>query len=1339
MHRLLVCCLLPLVLFVETMRAQSFGSNPVAFSPDILVEFKMNLPISHLDINDYAPSTRGVYVGQNVTFRFYGRNAPWTNPGLFMRVRWDDDMDASNGVTWSDWFEDEHENAFATVVKNFSKPGIYTLTFEIEFFETQGQQVYSRQKQYDITAVPVPTSVFQDGRGNRLFFWVGSDLRLDRPTFLVEGFDPDSSNTPAVNYSVGFDLIEEARSRGFDVFIMDWANGGGDIVSNKDVFLGACKFIHDQLHGKEAAIQVVGVSMGGVIARYGLAWAEDESPQAHPSQFIYHYVNTFISFDAPQQGAHLNSGIQRVITENGSSTQQSVLQSPAARQMLYKDLYDASQNEHASFYSALNSLHNEDPSVGHTNGYPRQSRNFSISNGNRTTIYPGKTTSDDLGLITIYGNVSILSIATIPVVKFTRHITVENRDVWPGSTFAEDLTRLSTQGFKDIVDDGLGGALFRAGGGWRFRVYFNPGYTPTESALDLDGFSRISDGSLVGGNSWFDDTLAQTSTHKHIELTGDSKSKIMQWLRENLGRPYLGRPSNLSASNPSFKEVTITFTDEAAFEQGFKVERKTANGPYEEIASLGPNSVQFADFCVDPATTYTYRIRAFSGNRYSPYSSELSVTTPMTCNLAAPSNVVAREDPSSISLSWHAVAGATSYKVYRTSPGESCPSFAAVTPSVSFIDYVPLLQQKYAYQVTALNGTEEGVPSDVLHAQGLHMAASTTSALSSNGQYKLADANISYAPTRALVFESGNGAYVSTWEPTLKDWIREERLGGSPDDPNVSRNPSLAQNPNNRYLDIFNESVNLSTRDHVIQHTLYPDRINAPIVVDLIPNLDTRFELLPVGAWSPSGSTTPAVLAAAWRNGASISVGLGETVNSTGVWRWTTDNLYPKFIDKMASPSTLSIAVDLQPAVKPQYVIYLVYSDPRPSPDGGIKLIRGTLYPDPWPPDAVKINWDNNTIYSIAGNSPTAVNSKPVIAIDGSSNVTIAWEFLDSSNPSSPVSEIRVQKRSGQCITTVLNPTVTVGAGLGVSAPSVTAYRYSSLKADDLTLLWSTSSGIMCAQYRSRCWGNSYLVDPGGTSPNIIVPLSSSDERSFIDLSASGPPFSLQVKDLNSAPPPPSAPTLSYSDFGRTYPKHPLLSWTSGGSNVIYTLASYQCDVNQGDCAGRLYPRFVSSERSYVDFTVKVWSKSSGQAAQTAYYYAVSATDNFNQTSPYSNKVCVISGDGALLTKQSPLPLPGTPDAPTETKLCESFPNPFNPSTKVNYQLEAPGFVSIVIYNLLGEDVGLLENRWRDPGYYEVTWDGSKQPTGLYFLRISVADDGGKVIYSAVRRIALIK
>lgn len=623
-----IYCVIMLLSFLVPARgtAQSFDSHPVPFNPSNEIAFKMNLPITHLDINNYVPSTRGVYAGRSATFKFYNRDYPWTELNLFMRIRWDSDLDASNGVTWSDWFQDQNENAYATVTKTFTKSGIYTITFEIELYTSDGTQSYKRQKQYDITVVPMPASMYTDGQGDQLFYWAGSDGALDKPVLVVEGFDPDNSDTPAINYGLGYDLIETARSQGYDVFIMEWVDGGADMTKNRDVFLGACQLLHRLLGTTEAAIQVVGVSMGGVVSRDGLAYAEDNL-FAHPGQYLEHYVNTFVSFDAPQQGGHMNTRLQSVFKDNGSSTQQITLQSMAAKQLLYEDVYDETYSIHNDFYRALRSLHNDEQPFGVTNGYPRRCMNFTLSNGNRAADYPGLTTRDELASVYEYSNVNILSIMTFPAITHTEHILAQNRDLWPGSTFPHDLRTLATSGFKDFLSFGPGGVFLLAGGGGGFNVNFNPAYTPTESALDLESYARAADGSLAGGKSWFDDTLTQLSVRRHDELSPESETKVMGWLNGYCRYPYLGRPSNVRATFTGGKSVQIYFNDEAAFENGFKVERKTEGGSYAEVASLGPNQTQFLD--ADPSLqlfkNYTYRIRSFAGGRYSAYSGEISI------------------------------------------------------------------------------------------------------------------------------------------------------------------------------------------------------------------------------------------------------------------------------------------------------------------------------------------------------------------------------------------------------------------------------------------------------------------------------------------------------------------------------------------------------------------------------------------------------------------------------------------------------------------------------------------------------------------------------------------
>jgi hypothetical protein len=82
---------------------------------------------------------------------------------------------------------------------------------------------------------------------------------------------------------------------------------------------------------------------------------------------------------------------------------------------------------------------------------------------------------------------------------------------------------------------------------------------------------------------------------------------------------------------------------------------------------------------------------------------------------------------------------------------------------------------------------------------------------------------------------------------------------------------------------------------------------------------------------------------------------------------------------------------------------------------------------------------------------------------------------------------------------------------------------------------------------------------------------------------------------------------------------------------------------------------------------------------------------------------------------------------PTTFAISQNYPNPFNPTTSIKYQLPQTADVTITIYNLLGQKVRTLVNDKKEPGYYEVEWNGLNDhdvqvATGLYIYRIKAAD-----------------
>ncbi len=83
---------------------------------------------------------------------------------------------------------------------------------------------------------------------------------------------------------------------------------------------------------------------------------------------------------------------------------------------------------------------------------------------------------------------------------------------------------------------------------------------------------------------------------------------------------------------------------------------------------------------------------------------------------------------------------------------------------------------------------------------------------------------------------------------------------------------------------------------------------------------------------------------------------------------------------------------------------------------------------------------------------------------------------------------------------------------------------------------------------------------------------------------------------------------------------------------------------------------------------------------------------------------------------------PISSEIPSQFSLSQNYPNPFNPSTKIKFQIPASGTVAqtyLYVYDMLGREVSELVNQKLQPGTYEVEWDASDYPSGVYFYKLS--------------------
>jgi hypothetical protein len=293
-------------------------------------------------------------------------------------------------------------------------------------------------------------------------------------------------------------------------------------------------------------------------------------------------------------------------------------------------------------------------------------------------------------------------------------------------------------------------------------------------------------------------------------------------------------------------------------------------------------------------------------------------------------------------------------------------------------------------------------------------------------------------------------------------------------------------------------------------------------------------------------------------------------------------------------------------------------------------------------------------------------------------------------------------------------------------------------------------------------WGN--LVDLGA---GMLPALSLGTSSTALWMQGTAAPYTIAPQSLIGLPSPSSTLSVSSSPSG-----HPYLQWYSGANADQYLVYSYNCrprfggggeeefvtpaDGDDGiimnrpigggggcgdafDCGATPVLFGTSSVTSYEDPIITIWTYSADHPCPSSYdYYYVKSYNASGFVSLASDRVIVADG----LTsnwKQAKGNIIDERQLPTETALSANYPNPFNPTTTINYQLATPGFVTLKLYNVLGEEVARLVDEGKDAGYYTTTWNANANASGIYYLRMNVVDETGKQSYQSVKKIVLMK
>lgn len=189
----------------------------------------------------------------------------------------------------------------------------------------------------------------------------------------------------------------------------------------------------------------------------------------------------------------------------------------------------------------------------------------------------------------------------------------------------------------------------------------------------------------------------------------------------------------------------------------------------------------------------------------------------------------------------------------------------------------------------------------------------------------------------------------------------------------------------------------------------------------------------------------------------------------------------------------------------------------------------------------------------------------------------------------------------------------------------------------------------------------------------------------------------------------------------------PFIEWVKASSTEAET-TFYQYDLQRSVNYGSFVSIFQTddfNETSYLDADIFYNPNQTGTIIQ----YRVVAIYNVYEP----NIIIDVSNYREINTNKWYLMKNSIYEMKKDYNLSHNYPNPFNPSTKITYQIQEEGFVSLIIYDVLGREISILVDGFKEPGKYTADFDVTGLNSGVYFYRLMVNN------YTETKQMILLK
>ncbi len=362
----------------------------------------------------------------------------------------------------------------------------------------------------------------------------------------------------------------------------------------------------------------------------------------------------------------------------------------------------------------------------------------------------------------------------------------------------------------------------------------------------------------------------------------------------------------------------------------------------------------------------------------------------------------------------------------------------------------------------------------------------------------------------------------------------------------------------------------------------------------------------------------------------------------------------------------------------------------------------------------------------------TAIASRTIEHIPGNESADISADFIVPDNPEfktlsiqvDPDDEITESNNSNNTIIRSLLPNRDLLPPLSVStdAPSglsivadtlspnpftlhATIINNGTVNAEDVTISLTTFDGLALVSGSSRItrdslppdttlrlsWSLRANIDSSGTNRYQLIVNASNAEVKEVNRS-------IIIPDNTPPGPPENFTVLSNDTTNGVY-----LEWAA---NMEPDLAGYL--IYYGTSSGNYNGTGADQGNSPISISTFTNYTITGLTAQNTYYFTMKAVDQSNNTSSFTTERSVM-----VATDIDPIT-----DVPQIYDLKQNHPNPFNPTTVIEYSIPQASQVQLEVYNLLGRRVAQLVDQKQSAGFHTVSFNASNLASGIYIYRI---------------------